>query len=70
MQLRQKTLKCASKLCLEAIKVVLVGVLLISRTRPFLSITDIINDCCIKTQSLVFRQKTKFVVRTFVELEN
>ena len=46
MKLRQKTLKsvkCALKLCLEAIKVVFVGVFLISRTWLFLNITAIIN---------------------------
>ena len=43
MKLLQNALKCALKLCLQAIKVLLVCVFLISRTRLFHDITAIIN---------------------------
>ena len=43
MKLLQKPPKCALKLCFEAMEVLLVFVILISRTRSFLKVTFIIN---------------------------
>ena len=43
MKLLQKTLKCTLKYCFEAMKVLLVCIFWISRTRLFLNITSITN---------------------------
>ena len=43
LKLLQKTPKCALKLCFEAVKVSLLCVLLISKTRPFSNFIVIIN---------------------------